>query len=319
MNKYVGHHNQILGVEEMRLVGGKGDGLRLFQVRNGKGLEFTVNADRCADIHRLSIGGVNCGFFSPCGWVAPAYYDKDGAFLDSFTAGFMTTCGLNNAGTDCEDNGEKLPTHGSITGVPAENIYHYIEGNEIHIKALIRDAALFKAKMLLEREYVVSLDKNELVMNDKLTNVGDAPAPLMMLYHCNMGYPLLSEYTEVKIPSVKVVGTSPRAEADIARCLTMEKPQACYKEQCFFHTLEGQAEISVYNPKLGKGLIMKYDTAELPRFCEWKMMGEYDYALGIEPGTTHPMGRPRCREAGFLITLEPGQVKEQSLKFEFIG
>jgi len=319
MNKYVGHDNQILGVEEVRMVGGKGDGLRLLQVRNGKGLEFTVCADRCADIYRLSIGGVNCGFMSPCGWVAPAYYDKDGAFLNSFTAGFLTTCGLNNAGTDCEDNGEKLPQHGSINGIPAENIYHYIEENELHIKAQIRDAVLFGTKMLLEREYVVSLEKNELIINDKVTNIGDAPAPLMLLYHCNMGYPLLSEDTEVNIPSVKVVGTSPRAEADKANCLTMEKPQAGYKEQCFFHTLEGQAEVSVINKKLGKGLIMSYDTAELPRFCEWKMMGEYDYVLGIEPGTTHPMGRTRCREAGFLITLEPDQVKKQSIKFEFIG
>ncbi len=75
MNPYIGHESQMSGVEEHRLVGGKGDGMRLFQVRNGKGLEFTVVADRCADISRLSFRGVNMGYFAPCGYVAPAYYD----------------------------------------------------------------------------------------------------------------------------------------------------------------------------------------------------------------------------------------------------
>lgn len=51
---YIGHPSQLCGVEEHRLVGGRGDGMRLLQVRNGKGLEFTVSADRCADISRLS-------------------------------------------------------------------------------------------------------------------------------------------------------------------------------------------------------------------------------------------------------------------------
>ena len=37
MNTYIGHKSQLYGVEEHRLVGGKGDGMRLFQVTNGKG------------------------------------------------------------------------------------------------------------------------------------------------------------------------------------------------------------------------------------------------------------------------------------------
>ena len=63
MNKYLGHDSQAYGIEEHRLVGGKGDGLRLLQVRNGKGLDFTVSLDRCADISRLSYKGINMGYF----------------------------------------------------------------------------------------------------------------------------------------------------------------------------------------------------------------------------------------------------------------
>ena len=40
---YYGHESQLFGVEEYRLAGGKGDGMRLLQVKNGLGLEFTVS------------------------------------------------------------------------------------------------------------------------------------------------------------------------------------------------------------------------------------------------------------------------------------
>ena len=43
MNKYIGHDSQLFGVEEHRLIGGKGDGMRLYEINNGKGLELTVS------------------------------------------------------------------------------------------------------------------------------------------------------------------------------------------------------------------------------------------------------------------------------------
>lgn len=39
-NKYIGHPSQICGVCETRMIGGKADGMRILEVRNGKGLEF---------------------------------------------------------------------------------------------------------------------------------------------------------------------------------------------------------------------------------------------------------------------------------------
>ena len=86
MNKYIGHELQLYGVEEVRLQGGKGDGMRMLNVRNGKGLELTISLDRCADIVRASLKGDNYGYFAPCGYVAPQYYDdKDAGFLRNRT------------------------------------------------------------------------------------------------------------------------------------------------------------------------------------------------------------------------------------------
>ena len=69
----------------------RGDGMRLLQVNNGRGLAFTVSADRCADISRLSLDGVELwDIFRRCGYVAPAYYDHVGdGFLKSFVLNFL--------------------------------------------------------------------------------------------------------------------------------------------------------------------------------------------------------------------------------------
>ena len=62
---------------------------------------------------------------------------------------------------------------------------------------------------------------------------------------------------------------------------------------------------------------MSYDTSELPFFTEWKVMGEYEYVLGIEPGNCHPDGRDVMRASGDLEFLAPGETKTHHLNFEF--
>ena len=317
MNKYIGHPNQVFGVEEMRLTNGKGDGMRMLYVRNGKGLEFWVSVDRCADISRLSLKGDNFGYFAPCGYVSPQYYDDKGAgFLKSFTAGFFTTCGLTAVGSPCIDDGEELPLHGTISNTPCESIGYWTEDDGIHIKATVRDAAIFSHKLILEREYIVSLDKNEICLCDTVKNIGSKDSPLEILYHCNMGYPLLDENAEITIPSKEILPRNDHAKTGIFDCLKCEKPQNDYEEMCFYHTLCGQTEVKIANPKIKKGLKMSYDTNELKYFTQWKMMGEYDYVMGLEPGNCLPDGRAAMRDKGILEILKPGEKKVFNLKFE---
>lgn len=316
--KYIGHESQIWGVDEVRLTGGKGDGMRLLLVRNGGGLEFTVSADRCADISRLSFKGTNYGYFSPCGYVAPTYYDPVGAgFLKSFTAGFLTTCGLRSVGTPCNDDGEVTPLHGTIANTPADIISYQTDNDAIHIKAKIRDASIFSHQLVLEREFTVPIFKNELILTDTVTNIGSTVSPLQMLYHCNMGYPLLDESTELSLPSVGITPRNSHAADDIDNCLKMEKPQRGYEERCYFHEMHGEVEVKVYNPRVKRGLVMSYDASALKYFTEWKMMGEHDYVLGIEPGNTLPDGRDVMRKKGLLEALEPGESKTHTIKFKF--
>ena len=322
-NEYIGHPSQISGVEEVALLKGKGKGMTLLNVRNGKGLSFSLSADRAMDISRLSFEGDNMGFFAPCGYVAPSYFDKEGlGFLKSFTAGFLTTCGLSSAGSPCEDEGENLPLHGTISNTPCEN-YSYSETDaEIVVEASVRDASLFGKKLILKRKFICSKTENKLTIEDTIQNVDSKPAPCMILYHFNMGYPLVSENAIVDIPSNSVKGRNEISEADIEKALIMEKPQLGYEERCYFHDVKAEnneATVSIFNPDINKGLKMTFDKRTLDWFIQWKMMGIGEYVLGLEPANCTPDGRKVMRENGTLKFVAPGEEYKTKITFEFFN
>ena len=159
--------------------------------------------------------------------------------------------------------------------------------------------------------------KNEIYMTDKIKNVGAEDVPLEVLYHCNMGYPLLSENAKVTVPSSKVMPRNEHAKEGILNCLVMEKPQKGYEEKCYYHTISGKTCVSIFNDDIKKGVNIRYDADELKYFTEWKMMGEYEYVLGLEPGNCLPDGRNVMREKGILEILKPDETKIHHIKFEF--
>ena len=165
--------------------------------------------------------------------------------------------------------------------------------------------------------YICPIDENVIYMTDKVKNIGSKESPLEILYHCNFGYPLLSEKSEVTIPSSGVTPRNDHAKEGIESCCAMEKPQADYEEKCYYHALSGKTCVSVFNPDIGKKASIKFDTAELGCFTEWKMMGVHEYVLGLEPGNCLPDGRDVMREKGILDTVKPGEEKVYHLVFEF--
>ena len=316
MNPYIGHESQLRGVEEHRLVGGKGDGMRLYEIHNGTGLDMTISPDRNGDITRLRYKGINLSYFSPCGYVAPAYYDKVGSnWLQSFTAGFLTTCGLQAVGSPCEDAGELLPLHGSIANIPCEKSYWTEEEVTFTIHTETKDEVLFGRKLVLSRKIVISKIKSEFEITDTITNTGDRVEPFEILYHMNMGYPLLDEDSVVMIPSVEVLPRDTHAKEDIANWMHMEKPTAGYQERCYYHKFtDEKGYAKIYQPKLGIGLEITFDAEELDGFVEWKMMGVRDYVLGLECGNCYPDGRDVMRKTGMLKFLQPGEKKTYTVK-----
>ncbi len=316
MNPYIGNSAQLAGVEEYRLVGGKGDGMRLYHAFNGAGTELTLSPDRNGDITRLRFQGISMSYLSPCGYVAPAYYEGTGSnWLKSFTAGFLTTCGLQAVGSPCVDEGEELPLHGSIANQPCAHSYWEEDEKAIRLHFITRDEVIFGRKLVLRRTVTLSKKENTFIIRDEIENTGDRTEPLEILYHMNMGYPLLDEDSVITIPSQEVTARDAHALEDMANWMHMEKPQPGYQERCYYHKFAGQKGIAaIWQPKLDVGLEIQFDAGKLDGFVEWKMMGVRDYVLGLECGNCYPDGRDVMRKTGMLKFLEPGQTVSYEVK-----
>lgn len=317
-NKYIGHPSQLCGVMQFRLEGGKAEGMRMLRVYNSTGLEFFVSLDRCADLTMVNVKGNNMAYIAPCGFVSPKYYDNKGAgFLKSFTAGFLTTCGLTTFGAPSVDDGEELSLHGNISHVPAESFCYDISEKEIKVKAVIRDASLFGHQLVLVREIVCPVDENKITVTDTIENIGCRETPFMLLYHYNMGYPLLSEKSELNINSCNVVPRNDHAAEDIDTWNKVLMPSDDFEEQCYYHEFDTNPVVTLYNPDINTGLKMTFDTNELDCFTQWKMMGDREYVMGLEPGNAHPDGRDVMREKGMLKFLKAGEKQKKTVLIEF--
>jgi len=321
MKDYVGNTLQTRGAEQYVLQGARGDGMHFLCVRNGLGLEAWISLDRAGDISRITFKGENMGYFSACGYVAPQYFDnKKVGFLKSFTAGFFTTCGLTAVGSPCTDDGEELPLHGTISNTPARLLSNIETDDGAEIMLEISDSSIFGRKLVLKRRYFFSYSENTISLSDKITNEGESTSPFMIMYHCNMGYPLLTENSIVKIPNTKLTPRDAEAEKYLESALVMEKPQPNFQERCYYYDMKAQdgiAKTGIFNPEIDKGVVIAYEKDTLPCFVEWKMMGKRDYVLGLEPANCTPDGRDVLRKENRLEFIKPDETITTSLQFKF--
>lgn len=252
-------------------------------------------------------------------WPRPTFDNVGSNWLDSFTAGFLTTCGLESVGSPCEDQGEILSLHGSIANQPCAHAYWTENDDAFVIHSVTKDETLFGRKLRITREITISKEENAFTLFDTIQNTGDKEEPLEVLYHMNMGYPLLDEDSQLTIPSIEVTPRDAHAAEDIENWMHMEKPQMGYQERCYYHRFEdayGVAEI--YQPKKNIGLRITFDAEQLDGFVEWKMMGYRDYVLGLECGNCYPDGRNIMRQTGMLKFIQPGEEKQYRVHVKVI-
>lgn len=325
--KYVGDTSQLFGVKDYILKGGKTDGTRAIDVKNSLGLEFTVLPDRGMDIAWTSYKGINLSYISKTGIVAPQYFNESGiAFLRSFYAGMLTTCGFMNVGSPCEDTGEKLGLHGRISNTPAEEVYAGTQWvNDvpvIKVKGRVREARVFGENIVLDREISCNSPENKITIEDSVENYGFKKEPLMLLYHFNLGYPLLNENAYLLAPTQELKPRDSEAENEKNSHDLFQKPTQGYIEQVFYHNLKtnenGDTFAALINEEIGLGVVIRFNKKQLFNLTQWKQMGEGEYVLGIEPCNCYVGGRVDSKNQGVLEYLEPGEVRKFKLEMEIL-
>lgn len=314
---YVGDMSQLFSLKEYRFMGGRAEGTRAVDVRNHAGVELTFLPDRCMDPAYLVYKGQNLSFITPAGIVHPSYYDnRNEEFLRSFTAGLLTTCGLTEMGSGGECDGEILGLHGRVGHLPAEQVSCQVKKDAngdpyAELSGQMRQARLFTEHLTLRREITVGYEQKGFSFVDTVENISYHTRPFMLLYHFNMGYPLVSEDSRLYLP---VSNTRPR-NAHAAEGLNcwekMQSPTADYEEMCYYHTMKkdgkGRSAAVIFNHKLGLGLAIHFDACLLDHFIEWKMMGQGDYVIGLEPGNAYVEGRAKAKADADLKYIQPGE------------
>lgn len=321
--KHVGSLQQMAYIRPIVYDDGRAKGMRACEIKNGP-LSYKLLTDKCLDVSELSYKGINFNFLSKPGLQGPGHYDTNGGeALRSIMGGLFFTAGLENICAPCRENGKDYPMHGRIRTTPAEHLCtdaFWRDGRYIiRASGEMREAELFGENLILRRSIETCLGERSFIITDRVENEGYRPEPLMLLYHINIGYPLLDEGTELAAPTRSVTPRDAAAQGHEDRWNVMDAPKDNEPEYVFIHDLaessQGTSAVCVLNHKLELGLRIEFTRKHLPYFMEWKSTASGDYVLGLEPSNSSVYGRPHHTAEGTLHTLEPFGQETNVLKF----
>ena len=150
------------------------------------------------------------------------------------------------------------------------------------------------------------------------------PAEMQLLYHCNVGPPLLEAGSRVVAPIHEMAPISNRAADGIDTYDTYGGPVAGFAEQVYCYELlpdaAGRSLTMLYNSKADRALVLRMSLAELPYFTFWKNTAalEDGYVTGLEPAINFPNFRTFERQHGRVRVLPPGGKWEAKWSLEVL-
>jgi len=316
--EHIGKLSQVGGISHFTHADGKARGVSTLRVRTARGLEFWVVPDKGMDIVEASFLGKSLSWHSPNGIVHPAYYSSRGLeWLKTFAGGLLCTCGLTTVGAPSQDNGESLGQHGSISNTPAEHVSwseDWVEDDcMLTVSGKVRETSVHGPNLLLERTISTSLKNVSFSIRDVVENQGFQDSPLMILYHFNFGFPLLTERSQIYCPSQGVESINTLSLNSENQWHRFEAPEKGASERVYFHQMQpdsaGRVTVVLVSDsdKPEFGISLSYDGNALPQFVQWKMTGTNHFVLGLEPANCKIMGRNVERQQGTLQILAPGE------------
>ena len=318
----IGRLEQLAEVRRTVLDDGKGRGMRVWEVRNASGLEFSVYPDKGLDIGPATFGGLPIAWMSRNGAVAPSFYDKTGVeWLRTWAGGLLTSCGWTNAGVPCGEEG----LHGRHDNTPAEEVNSRCFWSEcgeyvLEISGKIVHSRVFAENLVTRRTIRTVMGRAEIALVDETENVGTKPSPLMQLYHMNFGWPLVGENAVLEAPTHPVTPQNPYCAEHLSDWNRFAAPQPNFAEQVFYHDLpsdaDGFASMQLRNPTAGLQMTLSFRKDSLPYLIQWKMPGTGEYVLGLEPSNCYPEGHDRNAERGILRTIAPGESIRTEINLE---
>jgi hypothetical protein len=307
-------------VVKRTLAGGRQTGVEVIEVDNGV-LRFTVVPTRGLNIWTGAAGELRLGWDSPVQEIVHPQFvnlaERGGlGWLDGFGE-WICRCGLESFGPPCQDGGQTLTLHGRINYLPASRVEVVFEPGPVArlvIRGTVDETLMFGPQLRLSAEIATEIGQPALTLDDTVTNLGDGPQEVQLLYHLNFGPPLLGAGAEFVAPVKRVAPRDARAAEGMSRWNVYTGPQPPgYREEVYLAELhadpDGKTAAALKSPDGSQGALVSFNVQELPFMVLWKneAPAKSGYVTGLEPATGFPYPKPAERAAGRVPTLAAGQ------------
>ena len=327
----ISHPAQLGGIETSVLDDGAGRGTRIAWINTGTGLRYKVIIDRAMDIADAFYNRHSLAWISHVGVTTPQPFSDRGLdWLRTFGGGLLTTCGLDHVGGPESDEYGERGIHGLISNSPA-SIESIIQPDplrgkmEMSITGIIKQTRIFGPSLELRRTISGVLGQPVISIHDEVCNRSNTEAPHMLLYHCNFGWPLADEGTNLLWNG----SWKPRGDRehkifkegnDFKKCPPPIIDHSGAGEEVAFidptADSNGQSVCGLHNTRLGIAVALRFKKEQLPCLTNWQHWGKGEYVTGLEPGTNPPIGQSKARQQKQLIFLKPGESKSYDLELE---
>jgi len=325
---------QLGGIETSIIDNGLGRGTRIAWINTGTGLRYKVVIDRAMDIADAFYNQHSLAWLSHAGVMPLQPFSSKGIdWIRTFGGGLITTCGLSHVGGPESDEYGERGLHGLVSNIPAE-IESIIQPDpvagrmEMSITGIIKQTQVFGPILELRRTISGTLGEAKIRIHDEVINRANTTTPHMMLYHCNLGWPLVDEGAEIvwegTWQSRDGNPNNPifREGNDFKTCpAPLEAHNGGGEEAAFIDIdadAEGRCHCGIRNAALGIELAIRFQKSQLPWMTNWQHWGKGEYVTGIEPGTNPPIGQAKARAENTLIQLAPGERRTYDLEIEVL-
>ena len=316
---YIGNDAQLVTLRRVQVREGRAKGTEIIEVVTAGGFALDILPDAGLDLGQARYRGINMSWMSKNGYDSPAAFSThENEFENTFPGGLMYTCGLRSVGPANRDNGEWQPTHGRYHGLQADHICAEIVEDEVVVRGTLRESALFRHNLEVKRTIRIPVNGASVTVQDQITNCTPRSEEYEQIYHCNFGYPLLSEQASLILPEdTETVPRTEFAAQGLARARVFDRPIDSEEERVFFQKMKKEFWARLENPALGVNMTITWSGDTLPILSEWRSMASGDYVLGLEPTNCYIMGRHGERENGTLKVLAPFETITNTVKIQF--
>jgi hypothetical protein len=307
-----------------------GQSCRVAQINTGSGLRFVVALDRGGDLGEASFNGTNLAFLTPNDYKPPSHaYHRGDEWLKSWPGGLLTTCGPGLMGEPRNEAGRDIPLHGHFSNTPAAVVEvanpDLATGNaEMRLRLRIHDSRMFGPNIEVQRTIRCWLGQPVISLADEVVNRGDERCPHGMLYHMNLGYPLLddgarlvfvgksvgycmfADYRAAQLEALKdIPPPSERFSGMNEGVIVIEEPSS----------VDGWTHCGLINQHRQLAVHVSFPSSAMPRLANWQHFGPRgSYVTALEPFSGSLFGLKSDSHPNADLWIESGMSRKYSVR-----